>query len=1074
MKKASGKRLYFARKIIDYTIVSILFVLLFFIWQLYRGPISAPFLKPYIITALNHDTEASEVTVEAVNIELVRSIKPIRIIARNVLFQQNNDRIKLSAPKVSVSFSIKALLQGVIAPSSIEIMNPSAHIFTSYGVDKEDKASDITYKQIDYYVERFEEFLERFNSPDRTYSESYINDITITDGEFEFHEVDMGRKWALSDFDYKFERHFSSITTEMNASLKLKDKIVSLGIEAEYKNYPNKLQLQAYFSDLIPADIVDVYIDGNTKKDIYEINLPISGKISTMVNFNEFTKYRKDLIRALDRSIEKIKFQLEGGDGNIIFSSEDIESKYNISSFKLEGDVKGGLDKVSVKGADFNLGNQRVSLGVDVSGWGMYLLRDSIKDLKIVINADINELKLDDLYVYWPRYIAPEAWEWCKDSIFGGDAEKARFQFDFGYVENTKKFGFIDISGGTMISNSNLRYINTMPVVNNVYGEFKVHKDSLEIIVDRAMSEGIALDKGYVKIYDLDKHNNYITIKLNASKSPIKNALKLIDNEPLNFASEMGLNNIDIKGEASTELELNFELRKDLGYDDVKVSVISSLKNVTIDKLIEGKTVSADALSLKVNNDGMLITGEAFYEGIPISLVWNEDFRKNRKYQSQYDIKFKADEASFAKLGADLSMLKSPYFNGYADVEAVAIMDMKNNLTVDVKANLAAAELDYSFLGFSKPIDEAGEVTAKLNIKKGNIQSIPKLELKKKDFALSAKVEMDKKGSIKIIDIDNIKNPKTSAKARIELPERDDQSIKINISGNSYSLLEYFENREKLAKADLSGDASETDLNSIPNMDINIAVNSLWTNPDVSVTNFAGNAKIRKGIGLHELHLIGNYDNNRSMSLKVDYNPRQNKEYLLSVDTNHAGNTLRFLRIFNNMRGGNMQINAKKDVNGEYVGHARIRDFSLHGTPPLAKLLTVASFTGMVNLLRGEGMAFSHFDAPFSLRNGILRIDDGKTYGNVMGITFIGAYNLGNDNLTFEGTFAPAYGLNTMIGRIPLIGRLLAGKDGTVFVADYSMTGNASNPNISLNPLSALSPSSLKEVMSSVFGESND
>lgn len=185
MKKVSN-RLYLARKIFDYTVVLILILLLLFIWQLYRGPIAVPFLKPYIIAALNQDNENAEVTVDSVNIELVRSIKPIKIIAKNVVYEENDGHMRINAPGVAVSFSIRALLQGVIAPSSIEVNNPSVYIFTDYGVRDKNRAAEVSRKQIDYYVTAFEEFLERFNSPDRTYSESYINDIEINNGKVEF------------------------------------------------------------------------------------------------------------------------------------------------------------------------------------------------------------------------------------------------------------------------------------------------------------------------------------------------------------------------------------------------------------------------------------------------------------------------------------------------------------------------------------------------------------------------------------------------------------------------------------------------------------------------------------------------------------------------------------------------------------------------------------------------------------------------------------------------------------------------------------------------------------------------
>ena len=54
MKKISSRD-YAIRKIADFAGVILLVGLLLFIWQLYRGSIAIPFLKPYIVKALNHD-----------------------------------------------------------------------------------------------------------------------------------------------------------------------------------------------------------------------------------------------------------------------------------------------------------------------------------------------------------------------------------------------------------------------------------------------------------------------------------------------------------------------------------------------------------------------------------------------------------------------------------------------------------------------------------------------------------------------------------------------------------------------------------------------------------------------------------------------------------------------------------------------------------------------------------------------------------------------------------------------------------------------------------------------------------
>ena len=102
--------------------------------------------------------------------------------------------------------------------------------------------------------------------------------------------------------------------------------------------------------------------------------------------------------------------------------------------------------------------------------------------------------------------------------------------------------------------------------------------------------------------------------------------------------------------------------------------------------------------------------------------------------------------------------------------------------------------------------------------------------------------------------------------------------------------------------------------------------------------------------------------------------------------------------------------------------------------PVIAKLLTMASFTGMVNLLTGEGMGpFRILTRRLNTRTARSFVNDGKAFGNVMGITGSGAYNRATEVLDVKGVIAPAYSINTFIGKLPLVGSLLAGKDGTDF-----------------------------------------
>jgi hypothetical protein len=216
--------------------------------------------------------------------------------------------------------------------------------------------------------------------------------------------------------------------------------------------------------------------------------------------------------------------------------------------------------------------------------------------------------------------------------------------------------------------------------------------------------------------------------------------------------------------------------------------------------------------------------------------------------------------------------------------------------------------------------------------------------------------------------------------------------------------------------------------------------------------------------------MVGNFGIDKSIKVNVDYTPRDNHEHYLSIDSNNAGSTLKVLHLYDNMVGGNLKIEARRDKNKKFIGHAAIRDFSIQNAPVMAQLLSVASLTGMLDLLKGDGLTFTHSSAPFEYQYQTLRLKHAKAEGNVLGLTAHGTYNRATDDIKISGAIAPAYSLNRLLGKIPVVGNLLASKDGTIFAADYKIEGPADNAEIDINSLSILSPNSMKEWYNQNFG----
>ena len=204
-------------------------------------------------------------------------------------------------------------------------------------------------------------------------------------------------------------------------------------------------------------------------------------------------------------------------------------------------------------------------------------------------------------------------------------------------------------------------------------------------------------------------------------------------------------------------------------------------------------------------------------------------------------------------------------------------------------------------------------------------------------------------------------------------------------------------------------------------------------------------------------------------ALALILTPGQGQE-TLRLTSSDAGDLLRTLHQTSRIKGGQLTLDAtifRQRPGLRAKGKLVARQFHVLDAPLLARLLTVASLTGIVNLLGGEGIAFEQLDAPFVVRDDLLQFEQGRMYGSQLGLTFQGSLDLAADTMDLDGTIVPLYGINWTIGQIPIIGQLLRGSKGEgAFAATYSMRGPHNEPKISVNPLSALAPGFLRELFS--------
>jgi hypothetical protein len=148
-------------------------------------------------------------------------------------------------------------------------------------------------------------------------------------------------------------------------------------------------------------------------------------------------------------------------------------------------------------------------------------------------------------------------------------------------------------------------------------------------------------------------------------------------------------------------------------------------------------------------------------------------------------------------------------------------------------------------------------------------------------------------------------------------------------------------------------------------------------------------------------------------------------------------------------------------------GLVNVRDFSVKGEAALDQIAA----GGPIGVQ--SGIAFSRLRAEFTRQNGQLAIREGVVKGPTIGATIEGSIDYPGNQVRMSGTFIPIYGLNNMLGQIPVVGLFFGGSNEGVFGVTYEVVGTPDKPTLRVNPLSAIFPGVSRKIWDFNTGKQN-
>ncbi len=745
--------------------------------------------------------------------------------------------------------------------------------------------------------------------------------------------------------------------------------------------------------------------------------------------------------------------------GTTLYVPSPVDHRFPLAGLTAAGSYQDG--RASVTSALLDLEGLKLAMvgsaeNVDTAPAGSLTLR-------------AENVRVDEFPRYWPKKLAPGAWEWCTTRLHDGVVPSLSANFTFATRAGATEVTGLDARFD--VQRLSVDYLPPLPPVHNASGTATADLKSLRIDIDGGEAAGLVVRDGSVVFPNLDRDPPNINIDLLVS-GPVRAAMGLISHPPLEYTQRLGIKPEQASGETLTRLQLRFPLLDDLKDEDMEVDAVVDLRDFGIAGVVDGIDITGGQARLLIDETGLRADGRLTVAGVDGELRLNTSFVDDA--ETQVAAHFDAADVPLARVRRALRnvvdldrYLVGGAFTGRVNYE----LSGKGVGTVETTMDLTRAALAIPEIRWSKEAGPAGALDAVVHMQDDRVTSVPNVELLAPGLDVGGALQLDGKGQPAGIEICRFAAGRTNLSGTVaRLP---DGRWDIGLTGIGLDL-EPLLASDSTAK-DTPRSKSGPRFDGIPDFSLTADLETLWLDDAAPVRDLRATV-------VHErdrwmlVQMQGNLIDGSAVELSVA--PDDQGGRALRLEAENAGEALRAFHVIPDVRGGTIEAKGRFDDNDParpLSGRVRVRGFHVVNAPILARLLSVMAVTGIRDALTGRGIAFTTFEMPFSLSDDILDITDGRAYGWSLGMTFAGRVDTRADIVDVSGRLVPFYAINSALGRLPILGPVMTGgeKGGGVFSASYQVVGPLDDPNISVNTASVLFPGFLRwflEVLSGWVG----
>lgn len=674
--------------------------------------------------------------------------------------------------------------------------------------------------------------------------------------------------------------------------------------------------------------------------------------------------------------------------------------------------------------------------------------------LTLALDADIRGLEV--VKQLWPFFIAPRTRRWVIGHV--ATAERVTGELELAYGPDEFRAVTADIEMPAESLAGHFTFVR--PTIEPFEDYPAIALDQVDLDLTGARAEARLVGRAEAKVaagapvtassarfvasrLGIPDPDGYLELK---ASGPVAALGALIEAGPLKTLSAAGVPVDGLSGDATLDLSIAFPLREEVAYADVELKAQAELIGFASRKPLFGHSLDRANLAIAVEPRNVSVHGEALVDGVPATIDVTRDPRTDA---GGIAITAALDDAARRRLGLDLG----DTVEGTISVSTADVLSPNSQrFTVD----LTNARLSLPVGGWTKPVGRPGEARFELvDTEDGKL--VRNVAISAGGLEIRGEMRFDEDGRFLAADLPVLRLASgDSASATIR---RSGNGLAVRVRGQGLTLPGTL-----LDLMDGSGtDRSPQDLS----IDIDLASLSVAGR---RVRDLA--LEFRESDGSVEaFSLKGVLTGGGAVTGRMEARPGTGQIVVQSTD---AGELLRILGIYERIGGGQLTFTSTPPTRDRStLGRLIITRFNIIDDPSLGRLIASgpASADPRSNsrplpptAFSGSAVRFDQLSVVFRKTDQTLVMEDGVIRGPMVGATVSGAIDLARRTMALRGTYVPAYGLNNLFNRVPVLGALLGGRNEGLLGVTFAINGPLDQPVLSVNPISVLAPGVFRKI----------